>query len=118
MDRQQEEQAERRSAYCPAPWPVFTRASGPDCLCISPSVFSIPSMNVCAYIMLPFSPFPAWVPVVHIARDGEEEEVAWLSLLDWHPIGGQTPSAHLVLLRMAPAEIRDGDTLITISQTR
>lgn len=114
MDREQEE---RRSAYCPAPWPMFTRASGPDCLCISPSVFSIHSLNVCVYIMLLFSLFPAWVPVLHIARDGEEG-VAWFSLLDWHPIGGQTPSAHLVLLRMAPAEIRDGDTLITISQTR
>lgn len=70
---------------------MFPRVSGPHFVWSSPS---IPSLNVCAYIMLPFSLSPAWVPLLHITRDGEEEEeeVACFSLPDWHPIGGQTLS--------------------------
>ena len=81
MEREQEERAERRSAYCPAPWPVFTAPLGPTVSVSLPLSSLYPYLNVCAYIMFPFSLFPAWVPVLHTARDGEEEG-AWFSLLD------------------------------------
>lgn len=75
--------------YCSACRLVFTRVFSVS-LFETPSPFSTPSQNVCAYIMLSLSPlFPAWVPLLHIAGDGEEEVVC-SSPLDWHPIGGKT----------------------------
>lgn len=94
---------------------VLAGLSSPEsslCLSLKPHLPSLqPSPNGYAYIMLSLSPlFPAWVPLLHVARDGEEE-VACSSPLDWHP-------PFVELFRMAVAETGDGYTLITISQTR